>query len=313
MELSISNDQLFSLPALNKNFSTDIESWTVFAEKVSGRRRKYLNFRLDSETFSLPAIKFLNGYTPLPFTSGLFFANVHFSDLISETIKSERVNLRVIVDELPKDGFKCEAILDLSVFDLDLNDYFSSLKYNVRRQIKLESETSSVLHDVCFEEYFEIFYTYYFQNMLKHRSPCQSRNFFITLKSIFGDKLIMSIVNRPSGVRFFGLSLLIGKTYQVLWTAQNFDSYSRFEPYLFYFSSIAYARSREANCFNFGRSNYGSGSYLFKRHWKPKFYNIRSDSVSFDSRNSSKLRNFLGNEFINFTLSKARIFERFIG
>jgi FemAB-related protein (PEP-CTERM system-associated) len=110
------------------------------------------------------------------------------------------------------------------------------------------------------------FYSVYVHNMRDLGSPPHSLAFFQCLLQTFPEAQIL-LVRRDRQVIGGGLCLAFQDTMLVPW-ASSLREYFRLCPNnLLYWEAIRTACARGLQCFDFGRSSRGSGTYNFKKQW----------------------------------------------
>ncbi len=149
-------------------------------------------------------------------------------------------------------------------------EYFSSLKYNIRRQIRIASENNIIIKRGN-KELLNDFLEVYEKNMTRLGSPSQPKIFFETVLNEWenGEAVIFCayLGNKPISVCFM---LSFGDIIENCWAGSLFEYNKLYVPYLIYSEMIKYSFSKGYKIFSFGRSTKDSGSLAFKKHWKPQ-------------------------------------------
>lgn len=309
MAFEITKFSKFTLPRDGEMFFQCPETISHMVQLNTGKVPYFANFVSGSVKFSLPVFNFLNGWICNPYFTGLKLSPAHINCITLSCLERSKVQIKTVEKEELSKNDKCIAVLRLTG---SYEAYLASLKYNIRRQIKIESQKSCVKIHACDEYKLSKFYSLYKKNMIELKSPYQSFEFFINFQKVLGSRLKIAVLCRNNMERMFAL-VVDGETYRdVLWTSQLKDSDIGFETYKMYNDLIMGSFKNSKKYFSFGRSNYGSGSYDFKRRWKPDFYKISYTLPVLDSRNTSKIRSLLGNPLINEVASRSKIFEKYI-
>lgn len=309
MAFEITKSSKFAVPTDGEMFFQCPRKISQLVEMNTGKMPYFANFESDSVKFSIPVFNFLNGWVCNPHFTGLNLSPMQADCVRQSNLEQYKMQVKTIEKNAPGKNDKCIAVLRLSG---TYEAYLMSLKYNIRRQIKIETQKSYVKIHECDEQKLKKFHSIYRQNMIDLKSPYQSFKFFINLKEVLGKNIKIAVLYRNNMERMFALFVDGVKYNDVLWTSQIKDNDVGFETYKMYSELILHSFDHNKKFFSFGRSNYGSGTYNFKRRWKPDFYNIRHTLRALDSRNTSKLRSLLGIALVNEVASRSRVFEKYI-
>jgi serine/alanine adding enzyme len=166
-------------------------------------------------------------------------------------------------ESLPSQTHKVNMVLDLPGSSEQLWDSFSS---KLRAQIKRpQREKSSFL--IGGVELMDDFYKVYARNMRDLGSPPHGKGFITQILWDFPDESRLAIVyldNRPVGG-----GLLLGKdnTLEIPLASTIRQVNHLSMNMLLYWNILCYAIDRGYQCFDFGRSTRGAGTYRFKRQW----------------------------------------------
>lgn len=170
---------------------------------------------------------------------------------------------------------KVTSYLDIT---RDEKDLFSSLKYNVRRQIRISEENGIIIKRGSFE-LLDDFFKVYNKNMTRLGSPTPPKILFKTILEEWdnGEAIIFCAYykNKPISVSFM---LSFGEIIENCWAGSLFEYNKLFVPYLIYSEMIKYSISKGYKIFSFGRSTKDSGSLAFKKHWKPNVIQLYFNS-----------------------------------
>ncbi len=184
---------------------------------------------------------------------------------------------------------KVTSYLNLS---LTFDDYFNSLKYNIRRQIRIANENNIIIKFGGLD-LLDDFFCVYSKNMSRLGSPPQPKYFFEAFlkKWDSGEVLIFCayIDNMPVGCSFL---LSFGGIIENCWAATLVEYNKYFVPYLLYYNIIKYSFNQKYKVFSFGRSSVDSGSLMFKKHWKPVIVPIY---FNYQNMNSGIVHKLKGN------------------
>lgn len=188
------------------------------------------------------------------------------------------------------DALKVTAYLHL---EKDCNLYFKSLKYNVRRQIRIAQENGVYIKRGKLE-LLDDFFIVYCKNMNYLGFPPQPKYFFrVFLENwTLGDVDIFVAYKNDAPI---GCSFLLAfeGIVENCWASTLREYNGIFTPYLMYWELIKYSIEKGNKIFSFGRSSNDSGTLAFKKHWKPDiitvYYNY-SSSRSGGIKNSNKLK-----------------------
>lgn len=310
MAFDITKLSKFKVPTDGKMFFQCPQKISEMVEINTGKTPSFINFDTNFANFSIPVFNFLNGWISNPYFTGLNLSQLQVDCIKQSNLEQCKVQVKTVVKENLSEHDKCIAILRLGG---TYEAYLASLKYNIRRQIKIETCVSHVNIYECDEKKLQKFYSIYKSNMIAMKSPCQSFHFFTSFRKVLGRDLKIAILSRRNMERMYALFVEGAEYCDVLWTSQLKDEDVNFETYKMYNELILYSFEKSKKYFSFGRCNYGSGSYNFKRRWKPDFYKVEYTMPILDSRNGSKFRSLLGISTINELASRSRIFEKYIG
>lgn len=219
----------------------------------------------------------LIGYMPGVMFNNKFISMPHFSyggiatscqELLFSPSQIKETNFEIRSFEKYSDyryENKVTSYLDITVGE---KEYFSSLKYNVRRQIRISEENGINIKKGKLE-LLDDFLQVYAKNMTRLGSPPPPKIFFQTILEEwnYGEAIIFCAYykNKPISVSFM---LSFGDIIENCWAGSLFEYNKLFVPYLIYSEMIKYSISKGYKIFSFGRSTKDSGSLAFKKHWK---------------------------------------------
>lgn len=239
--------------------------------KIFGYKPKYLCYYSDNSD--------LIGYMPGVILKNKFISMPHFS---YGGIATNSPNLLFNHSQIKESKFEIRSFQKYSDYRYEdkvtsyLNltigkeEYFSSLKYNIRRQIRIASENNIIIKRGN-KELLNDFLEVYEKNMTRLGSPSQPKIFFETVLNEWenGEAVIFCayLGNKPISVSFM---LSFGDIIENCWAGSLFEYNKLYVPYLIYSEMIKYSFSKGYKIFSFGRSTKDSGSLAFKKHWKPQ-------------------------------------------
>lgn len=147
---------------------------------------------------------------------------------------------------------------------------FPHLKYNIRRQIRIASESGITIKQGG-KELLDDFLKVYYRNMTRLGSPPQPKRFFAALLEGWENGEATIFCSYYQGKPVGGCFLLsFGGIIENCWAGTLYEYNKLFVPYLAYSEIIKYAIRRGYKIFSFGRSSKGEGTLGFKKHWKPE-------------------------------------------
>jgi len=158
---------------------------------------------------------------------------------------------------------------------------FPQLKYNIRRQIRIATESGIVIK-IGKEELLDDFLKVYRKNMFRLGSPPQPAKFFRALLTNWENgeaTIVCSYLNdgTPVGGNFL---LSFGDIIENCWAGTLYEYNKLFVPYLNYSEMIKYSINKGYKIFSFGRSSKDSGTLKFKKHWNPQIIQIYYNTSS---------------------------------
>jgi FemAB-related protein (PEP-CTERM system-associated) len=156
--------------------------------------------------------------------------------------------------------------LDLSK---GVNALWQSFPAKVRNQVR-KAEKSGLRACIGGAELLDEFYPVFATNMRDLGSPVHHRTFFAEIFSAFGQQARLVLVR--DGYRAVGglVCLFFKDTVTVPWASSLRQYLPQCPNNLLYWEAIQYACTQGYQCFDFGRSSVGSGTYNFKRQWGAK-------------------------------------------
>lgn len=237
-------------------------------EEVFGYRRCY--FEIMSGT---DCVGYVNGC----WIKDKFVSMPHFS-YGAILLRDDNSNLKLLTNFFER--FEIRGFRILSDFYqrnkltsyLELMDNTDSqhriLKYNVRRQLRIASENLDI--EFGGVNSLDDFYWVYAKNMKRLGSPPQPKRFFKRLLEVCGENEAI-IVNAYYKEKCVGSSFYMAyeDVAEVCWSASDINYNKFYVPYLLHWELIKYSIRAGKKIFSFGRSTYSSGSYKYKRNWKP--------------------------------------------
>jgi FemAB-related protein (PEP-CTERM system-associated) len=167
--------------------------------------------------------------------------------------------------DLPAYGSKITFALEL---DPDPDRMWSQLDAKVRNQIR-KAMKFGLTASWAGAEGLDPFYEILAANMRDLGSPVHSRRFFASILDEFSDSARLILVwdgARPIGA---GLCLAFKNTVQVPWASSRREDLAKCPNNLLYWEAIRQSCKDGFRRFDFGRSSPGSGTYNFKKQWKP--------------------------------------------
>lgn len=146
-------------------------------------------------------------------------------------------------------------------------DLLASFKSKLRSQVRkpIRDGLKAVLGG---KELLGDFYPVFTENMRDLGSPVHSQAWIASILECYGPRARCGIVFMPDGTpAACGIILLHERTVSIPW-ASSLKRYNRYSPnMLLYWSFLEYAADNGNECFDFGRSTPGEGTYKFKEQW----------------------------------------------
>ena len=159
---------------------------------------------------------------------------------------------------------KVSMLLDLpESADVLLAGFASKL----RSQIK-KAERNGLLFDSANDKKsIEDFFYVFCRNMHSLGSPTHSIKWFLALREMYQDDLIVGRVWLEGKIVGAGLLLFSGNNVSIPW-ASTLRDYNHLAPnMMLYWNLLRVSCDRGCKQFDFGRSTYGEGTYRFKKQW----------------------------------------------
>ncbi len=170
------------------------------------------------------------------------------------------------VQEETKQGVKARLVLPLLA---NSDDMLASFKSKLRSQIR-KSDKNGVQCEVSTDV--EGFFGVMQKNMHRLGSPCHSRAWFEQILESYADNARLFIATFEGQIVGGSITLRCGSKVAVPW-ASTLSEYNRLSPnMLMYWTMLSTAINDGAECFDFGRSTIGEGTYRFKRQWGAEVY-----------------------------------------
>jgi FemAB-related protein (PEP-CTERM system-associated) len=155
----------------------------------------------------------------------------------------------------------------LKVLDESADDTMRSFKSKLRSQVKktFRDGLSVKLGGI---ELLDDFYSVFSENMRDLGSPVHSKEWFSQILDAYGGRSRCGLVYLPNGeAAAAGIILCHTRTVSIPW-ASHLRRFNRYNPnMLLYWSFLEYASNNGFQCFDFGRSTPGEGTYNFKMQW----------------------------------------------
>lgn len=171
-------------------------------------------------------------------------------------------------------------VVDISGAGDDLLGMFNS---NMRRKIRKSFKNGIELlrgHDQ-----FDGFYEVYSRNMHALGTPKHSDRFMREILrnlSSFTEVFVCRLEGKPVGGMF---TLKYKDSARDPWTSSLRGYNHLYVAYQLYYNALSFARENNMNCFDFGRSQNGSGVYNFKAQWGAADVPLYYHNFSGDNRN----------------------------
>jgi FemAB-related protein (PEP-CTERM system-associated) len=143
---------------------------------------------------------------------------------------------------------------------------WNGLKAKVRNQVRKARRANLTVHRGGGELLRE-FHGIYCRNMRDLGSPPHSLRFLRLLPEAFGRAAALFAVRAGRCTVAAALTLTDHHAVHVPWAGSDWRARQLCPNMLLYWSMIEDACARRANCFDFGRSTRGSGTYRFKTQW----------------------------------------------
>lgn len=185
----------------------------------------------------------------------------------------------------------CDQVLELSK---TTDAQWKEFKTKVRNQIR-KAEKSQLSVDIG-HYLVDEFYAVYSRNMRDLAFPVFDKKYFLSILSNFKELVNIIIVRKrkPIGCMF---TFAAGDTY-VDYFASTLREYNHYCPNnLLYWTAIKLAIQNGHKYFDFGRSQYGSGTFQFKKQWGakdiPLYYYypyLKTNSIPSVGNETNKLR-----------------------
>lgn len=172
----------------------------------------------------------------------------------------------------PIDGWsspRTDKILMRLSLPSDADQLWDGFSPKVRNQVR-KAEKHGLTHECGGADCLDEFHRIYRHNMRDLGSPAHSPNFFRAVLEAFPDEARVHVIwadRRPVAA---GLTLDNGSNLEIPWASslRRFNSYC--VNHLLYWRILQEACRRGFECFHFGRSTEGSGTYRFKKQWGAK-------------------------------------------
>ncbi len=206
----------------------------------------------------------------------------------------------------------CDQVLELAK---TTDAQWKEFKDKVRNQIR-KAEKSQLSVDIGHHLVNE-FYAVYSYNMRDLAFPVFNKKFFLSILSNFKEQANIIIVRerKPIGCMF---TFAAGDTF-IDYVASTLKEYNKYCPNnLLYWTAIKLAIQNGYKYFDFGRSQYGSGTFQFKKQWGaqeiPLYYHypyLKTNSIPSVGNEAKKLKMAM-NIWKNLPLSIANFFGPFV-
>lgn len=162
---------------------------------------------------------------------------------------------------------KVTFLLDLSIGADDL--FRKQFDAKLRNQIR-KSEKSGLTSVVGGKELLADFYRVFSRNMRDLGTPVWSSGLFGAVLDVFGQSARLIVANDADGHTIAGALALTFKDRMYVPSASAYRSARRLCPnHAIYWRLISDACEQSLRYFDFGRSTWDSGTFLFKKQWVP--------------------------------------------
>ena len=169
---------------------------------------------------------------------------------------------------------------------------------------KLRSQIKKPLRDgltakISGLELVDQFYAIFSRNMRDIGSPVHSLSWVTAVVAAYGERARIGVVYTPDGSpAAAGVILLHNRTVSIPW-ASSLKMFNRLNAnVLLYWRFLEFAIENGCDCFDFGRSTPGGGTYRFKQQWGARPHPLQWDDLlqpdgNPRGRNAAALRRFL--------------------
>jgi len=248
----------------------------IFVTKNIYKFEPYFVLLVEGDKFALIAsFKTHKGYISLPFVSySGFFANDENMLLkLKEYLRTQNIVIdsRDLVNKVVTRGY-VNPIVSISSYET----FWRSLSTNTRNQFK---KSTNFNYKFIEENSINNFYKLYSNGMRNLGTPVHGKDYFINLMKSFSFKVFTIFDNNVAIGSMFCLS---DKDTMAVLYAYVLPEYSKkYANYFLYLNSIKWMTKIGLIYLDMGRSNYGEGTFHFKKKFRPKFYAIKSN-INYD-------------------------------
>ncbi len=159
---------------------------------------------------------------------------------------------------------KVSMLLDLPETSDELA---ASFKSKLRSQIRKAEKNGLTFLYGGSEREIAMFYPVFAKNMRDLGSPVHSKSWFQAIEQQLSGDLTIGIVKLGDQAIGAGIALRAGGMASIPW-ASTLREFNRLAPnMLLYWNLLKIVTDAGADCFDFGRSSYGEGTYRFKKQW----------------------------------------------
>ncbi len=254
-----------------------IEHSEEFCLKWRNILTKTMKWKIKNQMLEIPnIISFQKELVFLPFLS---FTNTEISKKISISEVRKPYQYRVVNKELSSRAYKSSASenCDLSEFfdshtsvtmRIELNEelWENTFSSNVRRKIRKAKKNNFNINSGYDVEIIKRFYNLYTKSMKYHGMPVYPIELLMGIDKNLLDISIFII--SKNNVDLAGLiTITDGDLTWVPWAATNKKELSDYCNYLLYWEAIKVVKAKGAKLFDFGRCQYNSSSYQFKKQF----------------------------------------------
>jgi FemAB-related protein (PEP-CTERM system-associated) len=287
-----------------------LSHWKIIFENVFGYRCFYLSAYKNNTIQGILPLVLIKSWIyrdrfliSIPFNqiAGIISDNIEAKKLLMakaiEIAKQNNVKRLEIRQNYKNSDIKdissehCDQVLDLAkTADAQWKDFTTRIRNHIRKADKSHFSVDMGHHLV------DEFYAVYSHNMRDLAFPVFSKKYFSSILSNFKDQANIIIVRKrkPIGCMFTFAS---GDTF-VDYVASTLRGYNKYCPnYLLYWTAIKLAIQNGHQYFDFGRSQYGSGTFQFKKQWGAQnnllYYHypyLRTDTVPSIKNEAEKLK-----------------------
>ena len=269
------------------NSQIDVSRWNGFIKNEIHYRFEWLyiiknTYQLepyfimvhDKDKFALIAtFKIKNQYVSLPYLSyaGFQYNDNKLLELLRDYLNKN--NIKVESRELQKHESSVgyvNPVVDISSFE----SFWKNISKNTRNQFKKSEKNKFIFQE---DKSLKIFYELYTTSMHRLGTPPHKEVFFTHISNYL-DSVILSIYDsgKPIGSMF---CIYGNNKFFIAYAATLPDYKTKYANYFLYLNAIRWMSERNLTLLDMGRSTYGQGTFLFKKKFKPKFFEIKSSNV----------------------------------